>query len=69
MKFIYSNKEIDYIVSIEAEDLPEEGEIEVTFVARVNGGRGRMPKTKVIDVKKLVPLIDFNVVKNLYNSK
>jgi len=39
--------------------------VEVEFVARINGGRGRMPKTKEVLVSELEPLVDFEAARKL----
>jgi len=66
MLFNYTKNDISYVVSAEVSDIPEDGDIEIHFLARVNGGRGRMPRDRVVDVGDLQVLVDFETAKKLF---
>jgi len=63
--FKYTTNECSYVVESKINELPAEGEIEINFVARINGGRGRIPKGKTVDIKDLEVLVDFETAQKL----
>lgn len=70
MKFIYRNNQIDYIVKPISEqgleEAPKGGNLVlIEFVARVDGGKGRMPKNKWVGPDSLQALVDFETAKKL----
>lgn len=67
MKFIYRNNQTDYIVRpVSGEDQPEEDHLVlIEFIARVDGGKGRMPKNKWVELNSLQALVDFETAKKL----
>jgi len=56
--YLYKIKNIEYVVI--AINEYEEG-VEIHFVGRVDGGKGRIPKNRIVDKTELTSLIDGSV--------
>jgi len=66
MFYKYTTKECEYIVTIVGDSLLNaEDPVEVCFVARVNGGRGRMPTTRFVPANTLELLVDYETARRL----
>lgn len=66
MKYIYKTSACTYIVEPEKSVSPDDKVVKVSFIARVNGGKGRLPNPKEVDVKDLTALINVKTIENLY---
>jgi len=64
MLFSYQTEGCEYIVKGEQPN-EEDTELEVSFVARVNGGRGRLPHAKKVAIASLQTLVSTDVIKTL----
>lgn len=62
MLYMYKLKNNEYIVKIinEAQEVAD-----IEFIKRVNGGKGRLPKNKLVLKEDLTLLVNMDIVKEL----
>ena len=65
MQYRYQLGEQEYVVRPLNDILEGDSKVEVEFIVRINGGKGRMPKTKEVSIESLEPLVDFETAKKL----
>ena len=71
MRYRYQTGGCEYIVQLTDDEVRAPGPdgleetVLVEFVARVNGGRGRMPNPRKVALGSLEPLVDYETARKL----